>query len=79
MKESLGDVLTPLSPRRISTQSPVKLWRTTGCHAVVGAKNMPYITDIREIKLKEIEVAIGAPIKPRRIGPGPHTTCKEER
>jgi len=27
----------------------------------------------REIRLKDIAVAIGAPMKPRRIGSGPHT------
>jgi hypothetical protein len=29
--------------------------------------------DNREIKLKDIAVAIGAPMKPRRSGSGPHT------
>jgi hypothetical protein len=30
----------------------------------------------REIRLKDIAVAIGAPMKPRRIGSGPHTGWK---
>lgn len=34
---------------------------------------MPYITDEIEIRLKDIEVAIGAPIKPILMGSGPHT------
>jgi hypothetical protein len=29
-----------------------------------------------EIKLKEIAVASGAPIKPRAMGSGPHTSAK---
>ena len=31
-----------------------------------------------EIKLNEIAVAIGAPMKPRRIGMGPHTIQQED-
>jgi hypothetical protein len=34
--------------------------------------------DMIEIKLNEIVVAIGAPMKPRRIGPGPHTMQLED-
>jgi hypothetical protein len=28
---------------------------------------------MREMRLKEMAVAMGAPMKPRRKGPGPHT------
>jgi hypothetical protein len=33
----------------------------------------------RDIRLKDIAVAIGAPMKPSRIGSGPHTGRKVNR
>jgi hypothetical protein len=50
-----------------------------GCQAVVGTTNTPYIIDMKETRLKEIEVAIGAPMKPRQIGFGPHTEKADEK
>ena len=37
---------------------------------------MPYMMEEIEIKLKEIAVASGAPINPRAMGSGPHTSAK---
>jgi hypothetical protein len=51
----------------------VKLRIEIGCQAVLSTKKMPYITDEIEIRLKDMEVAIGAPIKPILTGSGPHT------
>ena len=47
--------------------------REMGHHAVRGTKKMPQIKEKREIRLKDTAVAIGAPMKPRRIGSGPQT------
>jgi hypothetical protein len=51
-------------------------FREMGHHAVRGTKKTPYMIEKREIRLKDIAVAIGAPMKPRRIGSGPHTGWK---
>ena len=40
---------------------------------MLGTKKIPYTIEAIDIKLKEIAVASGAPIKPRLIGLGPHT------
>jgi hypothetical protein len=45
---------------------------------VLGIKKSPYITNTIEIKLKEIAVANGAPIKPRAMDSGPHTESQGE-
>ena len=42
----------------------------------MGTKKIPYTIEEIEIKLKEMAVASGAPIKPRLIGSGPHTGAK---
>lgn len=47
-----------------------------GCQAVLGTKKIPYMIEAIEIKLKEIAVASGAPINPRAMGSGPHTSAK---
>ena len=44
-----------------------------GAHAVRGARKTPYRTEQIEIRLKEIAVAMGAPMKPSPKGLGPHT------
>ena len=44
-----------------------------GAHAVGGTQKTPYTTEQTEIRLKEIAVAIGAPMKPNPKGLGPHT------
>ena len=44
-----------------------------GAHAVRGAKKTPYAIEQMDIRLKEMEVAMGAPIKPNPKGLGPHT------
>jgi hypothetical protein len=44
-----------------------------GAHAVRGAKKTPYAIEQIEIRLKEIAVAMGAPMKPNPKGLGPHT------
>jgi len=51
----------------------VNMRRERGYQALAGVKNIPYTIDIREMRLKEMAVAMGAPMKPRRNGPGPHT------
>jgi hypothetical protein len=51
----------------------VNIFPEIGCHAVFGAKKIPYITDNVAIRLKEMAVAIGAPIKPRENICGPQT------
>jgi hypothetical protein len=61
----------PATPSRIRIPRLVKLRREKGCQAVLGTKNIPYTTEAIEIKLKEIAVASGAPIKPRAMGSGP--------
>ena len=43
---------------------------------MLGTKKIPYTIEEIEIKLKEMAVASGAPIKPRLIGLGPHTGAK---
>jgi hypothetical protein len=43
---------------------------------VLGTKKIPYAMEAIEIKLKEIAVASGAPIKPRAKDSGPHTGAK---
>ena len=45
----------------------------TGAHAVRGAKRTPYTMKQMEIRLKEMAVAMGAPMKPNPKGLGPHT------
>jgi len=60
-------------PNLTRTPRLVKLRREKGCQAVLGTKKIPYTIEAAEIKLKEIAVASGAPIKPRAIGSGPHT------
>jgi len=40
---------------------------------VVGIKKTPYMIEEIAIKLKEIAVASGAPMKPRAMGAGPQT------
>ena len=67
------DKPTPAKPRRTRTPRLVKLLRENGCQAVRGTKRIPYAMEEIEIKLKEIAVASGAPIKPRAIGSGPQT------
>jgi hypothetical protein len=44
-----------------------------GAHAVRGARKTPYTIEQIEIRLKEMAVAMGAPMKPRPQGLGPHT------
>ena len=44
-----------------------------GVHAVFGATNTPYAIEQTEIRLKEMAVAMGAPMKPNPKGLGPHT------
>jgi len=51
----------------------VKLRRETGHQAVLGIKKTPYMIEEIAIKLKEIAVASGAPMKPRAMGAGPQT------
>jgi len=51
----------------------VKLRREKGCQAVLGTKKIPYAMEEIAIKLKEIAVASGAPMKPSAMGSGPHT------
>jgi hypothetical protein len=64
---------TPAKPRRTRIPRLVKLRRENGCQAVRGTKKIPYAIEEIEIKLKEIAVANGAPIKPRAMGSGPQT------
>jgi hypothetical protein len=68
----------PANPSRTRIPRLVKLWREKGCQAVLGTKNIPYTTEQIEIRLKEMAVASGAPIKPKAMGSGPHTECKRE-
>ena len=44
-----------------------------GAHAVRGTRKTPYATEQIEIRLKEMAVAMGAPMKPSPKGLGPHT------
>jgi len=44
-----------------------------GAHAVRGTKRRPYTIEQTEIRLKEMAVAMGAPMKPNPKGLGPHT------
>ena len=44
-----------------------------GVHAVRGTKRTPYTTEQTEIRLKEMAVAMGAPMNPNLKGLGPHT------
>ena len=44
-----------------------------GAHAVRGTKRTPYAIEQTEIRLKEMAVAMGAPMKPNPKGLGPHT------
>ena len=44
-----------------------------GAQAVRGAIKTPYTTEQIEIRLKEMAVAMGAPMKPSPKGLGPHT------
>ena len=44
-----------------------------GVHAVRGTRKTPYTIEQIEMRLKEMAVAIGAPIKPNPKGLGPHT------
>ena len=44
-----------------------------GAHAVRGTRKIPYAIEQIEIRLKEMAVAIGAPMKPNPKGLGPHT------
>jgi tRNA(Ser,Leu) C12 N-acetylase TAN1 len=67
------DIPTPLKPNRTKIPRFMKPRRESGCQAVLGTNRIPYAKDKSETRLKEIADAIGAPIKPRRIGSGPHT------
>ena len=44
-----------------------------GAHAVRGTRKTPYTMEQIEIRLKEMAVAMGAPMKPNPKGLGPHT------
>ena len=44
-----------------------------GAHAVRGTKKTPYAIEQMEMRLKEMAVAMGAPMKPNPKGLGPHT------
>ena len=44
-----------------------------GAHAVRGTKTTPYTMEQTEMRLKEMAVAMGAPMKPDPKGLGPHT------
>jgi hypothetical protein len=44
-----------------------------GDQAVLGATNRPYPREAKDMRLNEMPVARGAPLKPRRIGSGPQT------
>lgn len=51
----------------------MKVLLENGYHAVFGTKNTPYIIEAKVIRLKEMAVASGAPLKPRLKGAGPQT------
>ena len=44
-----------------------------GAQAVCGTKRTPYSIEQTEMRLNEMAVAIGAPMKPSPKGLGPHT------
>jgi len=62
---------TPAKPSRNNTFKLVNIRLETGCQAVFGTKNDPYITEDIAMRLIEIALEIGAPIKPKAKGFGP--------
>ena len=55
------------------TEILVNAFEEMGAHAVRGTRNTPYAIEQTEIRLKEMAVAMGAPMKPNPKGFGPHT------
>jgi len=64
---------TPASPSLIITGILVNAPEDMGAHAVRGTRKTPYAIEQIEIRLKEMAVAMGAPMKPSPKGLGPHT------
>ena len=64
---------TPASPSLMITGILVNALEEMGAHAVRGTRKTPYAIEQIEMRLKEMAVAMGAPIKPNPKGFGPHT------
>lgn len=69
---------TPASPSLINIPNPEKTSIESGHHAFRGALKIAYQTERIEIRFKEMAVASGAPMNPRRIGAGPQTERRHE-
>lgn len=64
---------TPASPSLKITGIFVNALEEMGAHAVRGTRQTPYTIEQIEMRLKEMAVAMGAPMKPSPKGLGPHT------
>jgi len=64
---------TPADPSLKIIGILVNALEEIGAHAVRGTKRTPYAIEQTEIRLKEMAVAMGAPMKPNPKGLGPHT------
>ena len=63
----------PATPSFKITGILVKALEEIGAHAVRGTRKTPYMMEQTEIRLEEMAVAMGAPMKPNPNGFGPHT------